>query len=138
VSLNSGASPGSVGFNLSPIGGSSIAYTFSYVATCSAACVINGASDSSSTNPAGGGLYNFTAGANSSGNITGTYNVSFAGTNSVLVSGSYVSGGTSQSMTLDVNYAPPATGTPEPANFALIGGALVALGLVARGRKPKR
>ena len=138
VGLNSAASPGSVGFILSPIGGSAVAYTFSYLATCSSACLINGASDSSSTNPAGGGTYKFTAGANSSGNITGTYNVSFPSTNSVLVTGSYISGGTSQSMTLDVNYVPNiVAATPEPASFILIGGALVALGLVARGRQSK-
>lgn len=138
VSLNSSASPGSVGFNLSPIGGSAVAYTFSYLATCSSACLINGASDSSSTNPAGGGTYNFTAGAASSGNITGTYNVSFPGVNSVLVTGSYIGGGISQSLTLDVNFIPNiVTATPEPASFIFIGSALVALGLVARGRQPK-
>jgi hypothetical protein len=118
-----------VGFTFSTMGGTATAYTFSYVATCNASCLITGGADSSSG--FGTGTYMYTVGGNASGGITTTYNTSFGATKSVTNSGQFVGGGTSQSITLDVNFL----ATPEPASFALIGGALVALGMVARGRK---
>lgn len=134
ISINSGNNPGSVGFNFAPAGGSSVGYSISYTATCSAACMINGISDSVSGIPAGSGIYNFSAGPNFSGNTTTVYNTSFAGTTSVTHTGTFVSGGTSQGITLDVNFG-PVIATPEPTGFVLLGGAFLALGFVARGRK---
>ena len=132
VSLNSGTNPGSVGFTFSPQGGSLVSYTFSYTATCSAACLITGGSDSASELPAGGSIYNFTMGAANSGNISGNFNTTFAGVTGVSNSGTYVSGGVNQSMTLDINYAPAPSGTPEPTSLLLFGSGFLAVGVAAR------
>jgi hypothetical protein len=135
VSLNAGSNPGSVGFIFSPQLGTNTPYTFSYVATCSAACLIVGATGSTNENPAGGSLYSFTLGPNSSGTIPGNFNTSFAGVSSITSSGSYLSGGANQGMTLDVNYAPAPTGTPEPTSLLLFGSGFLALGVAARSRR---
>ena len=134
ISINASGNPGSVGFNFTPVNGSAVGYSIAYSATCSAACMINGISDSASGIPAGSGIYNFSAGPNFSGNTTTVYNTSFAGTNSVTHTGTFVSGGSSQGITLDVNFG-PVIATPEPTGFVLLGGAFLALGFVARGRK---
>jgi hypothetical protein len=132
--------PGSAGFIFAPSGGTSTPYTISYTATCNASCLINGASDSTGENPSGGSLYSFVAGGNSSGTVSGNFNTSFAGVSSAGNSGSYLSGGANQGITLDVNFVAagtPAT-TPEPTSLILFGSGFLAVGLAARARRKAR
>ena len=136
VNFSTGTNPGSVGFTFSPQGAASTNYTLSYLATCNAACLITGAANSATEIPAGGAIYNYTVGGNSSGNISGNYNTSFAGVQSVTNSGTYVSGGLNQSLTLDVNFV-PANGTPEPTSLLLFGSGFLAVGITARFRRKR-
>ena len=140
VSFSTGGTTGAAGFTFSPQGGAITTYTISYLATCNASCLITGGADSSSENPAGGSTYNYTLGGVNSGNITGNFNPSFAGVLSATNSGTFVSGGTNQSMTLDVSFGPAAGGgtAPEPTSLILFGSGFLAVGLAARARRKAR
>ena len=141
VALGGGSTvPGSAGFIFAPSNGTSTPYSISYLATCNASCLINGASDSTGENPSGGSLYSFTAGGNSSGSISGNFNTTFAGTLSASNQGNYLSGGTNQGITLDVNFVAPqqTSGTPEPTSMILFGSGFLAVGLAARARRKAR
>ena len=136
ISYSSGSNPGSVGFTFGPQGASNKPYTISYTATCNAACLITGASNSATEIPAGASTYSYTVGGTSSGNISGNYNTSFAGVQSVTNSGSYLSGGINQSLTLDINFS-PTSGTPEPTSMILFGSGFLAVGTIARFRRKR-
>ena len=140
VAFGTGAGiPGSAGFLFGPQNGTSSPYFISYTATCNASCVINGASDSTGENPSGGSTYSFVAGGNSSGNVAGNFNTSFAGVSSAGNQGNYISGGSNQSITLDVNFIAAGTQTaPEPTSLILFGSGFLAVGLVARARRKVR
>ena len=143
VVLNSASNPGSVGFTFDPGNGSgsTAGYTVAYNAMCSAACVINGGSDSHTENPANGGVggssnYQFTIGPNTSGTTQVNFTTSFSGVSLANITNQGVfagNSGTNQSITLDINFAPP-SGVPEPTSLLLFGSGFLALGLVARIR----
>ena len=130
-----GNNPGTVGFSFVPTGGASGPYSISYTATCDATCTITGGNDQA-TNSTGAGSYNYSLGTQSVTAVANgaSFNPSFPGMSSVVNTGAFVSGGTNQNLTLDVNIQPQ-TATPEPSTITLFGSSLLLLGTLRMRRK---
>ena len=137
-----GGNPGTVGFSFVPTGGASVSYTISYTATCNSLCTIVGGNDQA-TNSTGSGTYNYSLGGQSANGVSNgtSFNPTLNQLTTALNSGTFVTGGTNQNLTLDITIqpgTPPLTETPEPGTVTQFSAGILLVGTVLAGRRKRR